>query len=445
MLASLVACPLGLPAPAGSSLVPANLTLSAKGCLEDANAGKNRCGAADGKNFEGATCTGSSGLGPCCSGAGWCGEGDDFCGASMQAAFSHSKDLCKPHLENAAQLAKHRNNLPTCTQDANAGNNKCGPGRGKQPGQSCSGSHGLGPCCSASGWCGDGDEFCGTSLQIDYSHGNNLCPEFRDLIQKNEVAAQQATCLSLEEVAQVWMDAVMPIHSGDAASMCVPAMAMAGGCAFKAAGCNDPNDPKFHATIECGTGKGIWQIRDELPDVKEQAQAVYNIYTSSNPDYGCLSDWCSQTDCSEPLAGIGQDKKTIERHRFCKGIWTAGSESYVSRIEEMGGIEGITAACKKAAGDRGIVGNGHKGSSHAGEEEINSYLKQQLGTIFQEAIAIEMSSKLVEAMALKGFDTLKKASDGLGKDSDKVREICEIARVDLEADLLKEWLDAASK
>ena len=56
-----------------------------------------------------------------------------------------------------------------------------------------------------------------------------------------------------------------------------------------------------------------------------------------------------------------------------------------------------------------------------------------------------MSSKLVEAMALKGYDTLKKASDGLGKDSDKAREICEIARVDLEADLLKEWLDAASK
>ena len=64
---ALVAYPLGLPAPAGSSLVPgANLTLSAKGCLEDANAGKNKCGPPDGKNFKGATCTGSSGLGPCC-------------------------------------------------------------------------------------------------------------------------------------------------------------------------------------------------------------------------------------------------------------------------------------------------------------------------------------------------------------------------------------------
>ena len=52
----------------------------------------------------------------------------------MQAAYSHSKDLCKPHLETAEQLAKHR---------------------------------------------------------------NNLCPEFRDLIQKNEVAARQATWLPL--------------------------------------------------------------------------------------------------------------------------------------------------------------------------------------------------------------------------------------------------------
>ena len=41
--------------------------------------------------------------------------------------------------------------------------------------------------------------------------------------------AQQAACLTLEEVAQVWMDAVMPIDRGDAAAMCVPAMAMAGG------------------------------------------------------------------------------------------------------------------------------------------------------------------------------------------------------------------------
>ena len=110
---------------------------------------------------------------------------------------------------------------------------------------------------------------------------------------------------TLEEVAQVWMDAVMPIDRGDAAAMCVPALAMAGGCSFKAPGCND-GTPKFHPTVECGTGKGIWQINYAYePDAKAQAQAVYNIYTSNNPDYGCLSDWCAKTDCNEPLDGIG--------------------------------------------------------------------------------------------------------------------------------------------
>ena len=430
--------PLSLPAPAGESLQPANLT-AAKGCLEDANAGKNRCGPASG-NFEGATCTGSSGLGPCCSGAGWCGDGADFCGTAMQAGFSHSKGVCKENRESREELSRHKHK--GCREDANAGNNKCG----EKVGQTCSGSHGLGPCCSAAGWCGDGPDFCeAAGMQVEFSHGHQLCAEYRDLIQRENVDTQQASCLTLDEVAQVWMDAVMPINGGDAASMCVPAMAMAGGCAFKAAGCND-GTPKFHPTIECGTGKGIWQINYAYePDAKKQAAAVYNIYTSNNPDYGCLSTWCAETDCSEPLQGIGQDDKTIERHRFCKGVWTAGAQNYVSRIEEMGGIEGITAACSKAAGGRGVVANGRRGSSHAGEEEINTYLKQQLGTIFQESIAIGMSSKLVEAMATKGYDTLKAASEALGKDVDKVREICEIARVDLEPDLLKEWLDAASK
>ena len=454
---------LGLPAPEGAALKPLNISgaeivdtmnsgefqddgMHAKApvvheedlgnCLEDANAGKNKCG-----KEAGATCTGSHGLGECCSFQGWCGSGPDFCGAGYQVDYSHGKNVCKEKKLTTAELNKNYNG--PCLTDANSGKNMCGA----KAGAACSGSHGLGPCCSASGWCGDGPDFCGAGMQQDYSHGAHLCPEFRDLVQRERVASQQATCLTLEEVAQVWMDAVMPIDRGDAAAMCVPALAMAGGCSFKAPGCND-GTPKFHPTVECGTGKGIWQINYAYePDAKAQAQAVYNIYTSNNPDYGCLSDWCAKTDCNEPLDGIGQDDKVIQRHRFCKGIWQQASQQYVARIEEMGGVDALTAACSKAGQKHGgvVVGNGKKGSGNAGEEEINNYLKEQLSTIFQESIAIGMSSKVVEAMAQKGISSLAQAKTALGKSADKVREVLEVARLenDLEPELLKEWIAAA--
>ena len=50
--------------PAGEALLPLNQT--EMGCLQDANSGKNKCG-----KETGATCTGSHGLGECCSGQGW--------------------------------------------------------------------------------------------------------------------------------------------------------------------------------------------------------------------------------------------------------------------------------------------------------------------------------------------------------------------------------------
>ena len=90
-----------------------------------------------------------------------------------------------------------------------------------------------------------------------------------------------------------------------------------------------------------------------------------------------------------------------------------------------GGVDALTAACSKAGQKHGgvVVGNGKKGSGNAGEEEINNYLKEQLSTIFQESIAIGMSSKVVEAMAQKGISSLAQAKTALGKSADKVREV----------------------
>ena len=72
---------LSLPSPAAdtSSLTPQLAKASAPeistACYEDANLGENQCG---GEVM--ATCTGSNGLGPCCSVSGWCGSDVNFCG-----------------------------------------------------------------------------------------------------------------------------------------------------------------------------------------------------------------------------------------------------------------------------------------------------------------------------------------------------------------------------
>ena len=63
---------------------------------------------------------------------------------------------------------------------------------------------------------------------------------------------------------------------------------MAGGCSFKAPGCND-GTPKFHPTVECGTGKGIWQINYAYePDAKAQAQGSEKRERGPSVDMGAV-------------------------------------------------------------------------------------------------------------------------------------------------------------
>lgn len=52
-----------------------------------------------------------------------------------------------------------------------------------------------------------------------------------------------------------------------------------------------------------------------------------------------------------------------------------------------------------------------------------------------------MASQLVEAMVMKDILTIEEAKEKLGRGAtSKVKEICKMARVDLEPMLLKEWL-----
>ena len=155
-------------------------------------------------------------------------------------------------------------------------------------------------------------------------------------------------CLTMEEVASAWMESISKFDSASAKAMCVPAVAIAAGSSYDTPAC-----PKaFDSTAEGGeTSRGLWQIglMYYSPDRKKQAQAVYQFYTSDNPDYGCLSEWCKQTTCGVPHEGIGQDDKVIGHHRFCKGAWPASSGQYAARLLAVGGKEKVTAACANAA------------------------------------------------------------------------------------------------
>jgi hypothetical protein len=252
----------------------------------------------------------------------------------------------------------------------------------------------------------------------------------------------------MQEVANIWVTAISPLSGEDAAAMCVPAVAIAAGSSYDVKDCAR----KFRPDVQSGQVKGLWQVAEKFydPDPKKQAEAVYTTYTSNDQDYGCISAWCQESkDCSEGHFGIGQDEKIMQNHRFCKGVWTADTEHYITRVTEVGGIDAIRSACSdasKAAG-AGVVGNGKRIATNPAEAQLMDFLRQQLMTIFNQDATENMVSKLVEAFVSKGMSSVNDAARQVGQgDVSKAEEICGLARVELDGQLLKEWLsDDAAK
>ena len=259
---------------------------------------------------------------------------------------------------------------------------------------------------------------------------------------------QCANGLTMQDVASIWVNAISPLSGEDAAAMCVPAVAIAAGSSYDVKGC----EKKFQPDAQAGGVKGLWQIADKFYDADplKQAEAVYATYASNDRDYGCLSTWCQEDkSCSEAHFGIGQDEKIMQTHRFCKGVWTAQTEHYITRVTELGGIDAIRSACSSAskAAGAGVVGNGKRVAATPEEAQLMDFLRQQLMTIFNQDATENMVSKLGEAMSMKGLTSVGDAAREIGQgDVSKANEICSLARVDLEGQLLKEWLsDDAAK
>ncbi|CAG8972699.1 hypothetical protein HYALB_00010931 [Hymenoscyphus albidus] len=103
----------------------------------------NTCGKSVGKG-KGYICNPAKNAGGCCSGAGWCGWGDDYCGPTCQPLFSLGK--C---------------NTTTTTPPPLSDDFLCGPQNGNKK---CSGNG----CCSQYGYCGITFDYCSTSCQSTF-------------------------------------------------------------------------------------------------------------------------------------------------------------------------------------------------------------------------------------------------------------------------------------
>ena len=101
----------------------------------------------------------------------------DLCGDSDHEKKPLVKaDAPRPKAEQdvAAVCYEDASKPASGTMDRAGGVNQCG----EQFRATCTGSK---PCCSASGWCGSDEDFCGKDMQVEFSHGKNLCAEKKQL------------------------------------------------------------------------------------------------------------------------------------------------------------------------------------------------------------------------------------------------------------------------
>ena len=373
----------------GEPSVPANPPqehedIAIEECYDDAVTKGNQCG-----EEHKATCTGAKLAGEggeCCSAGGKCGSDWTYCD-NAQVEYSHGNGLCEegmsadgfvvPEEERIAEQEEEEEEeeeLQGCLADANVGSMQCGP----EVRATCTGGDTGSVCCSAAGYCGKGEAFCGEDMQVDYSHGNGLCETTAPVSkvagagqqsegQQAEGAAEKPHCLTMQQVANAWVHGVSPLSRKDAKGLCVAAVTIAAGSAYHllSDGWMSPCDGKFDPLVEAdgfdGKRKGLWQISVQFfdsPDPKRQAEQAYKIYTGDNETYGCLADWCIQSTpgCSAIIPGIGQDDPSVtEEHRFCHGVWSGASIAVPNKLQAIaveagtdGGEEVVQAACKRA-------------------------------------------------------------------------------------------------
>ena len=270
-------------------------------------------------------------------------------------------------------------------------------------------------------------------------------------------------CLSMPDVAKIWVTAIAPISSTNAIAMCVPAVAVAAGSSFDIP--DGKCEGQFHPGLKKEGGeflhKGLWQITKGFdPDPAVQAVAVHNLYTGSDPKFGCLSSICQATDCHLPIEGIGQDESIVTHHRFCRGKWgEPGREGrFAESLKAVGGLKAVKEACAAAAAKHGlretvkkmsvspVVAAKKTAKDLSEEEHILEFLRSHLSEILKEETAEMYANSIRVAMSKQGITTMKSAENHIGKKMEKAQEIISMAGdINLSAELLQEWFNEEGK
>ena len=264
--------------------------------------------------------------------------------------------------------------------------------------------------------------------------------------------------LAMEQVAEAWFSAIMPLDPGDAAATCVPALVIAAGCSFNTATCPDSFDPD----VQSGIAKGFWLIPPSSagpwdPTPKKQAEAVYKYFMSDAPT-GCVAPACKLSNCGEAHYQIGQFEGVMEHHRFCRGHWMADTPFYLEAAEAAGGMDKMKEVCgaakKKADESRPGAAGGDSPEAEkarAEQDKLAAFVRKQIGTIWVADLADTMATMVTKSMENLGINSLKDAAEKIGKgELSKAEEIVQHAGLhnpglsnDLEPQLLKEWMEGA--
>ena len=269
-------------------------------------------------------------------------------------------------------------------------------------------------------------------------------------------------CLSMPDVAKIWVTAIAPISSTNAIAMCVPAVAVAAGSSFDIP--DGKCEGQFHPGLKKEGGeflhKGLWQITKGFdPDPAVQAVAVHNLYTGSDPKFGCLSSICQATDCHLPIEGIGQDESVVTHHRFCRGKWgEPGFEGrFAESLEAIGGLKAVQEVCSAAAVKHGlretvkkmsvspVVAAKKTAKDLSEEDHILDFLRTHLNEIIKDTTAEMYANSIRVAMSKQGITTMKSAAKHIGKNMATAQDIIQVANVNIEPLLLQEWFKDGDK
>ncbi|KAL4876415.1 hypothetical protein BJY04DRAFT_223049 [Aspergillus karnatakaensis] len=110
--------------------------------------------------------------GNCCSLKGYCGKTKAYCGEGCQSAFGECDETEDDDDDSPSSTTTSTSSKPTVSSSANNTSIDGNCGSNSDIDATCLGSQ-FGDCCSAKGYCGKTDVYCGEGCQLDFGSCND--------------------------------------------------------------------------------------------------------------------------------------------------------------------------------------------------------------------------------------------------------------------------------